>query len=104
MVERVSTPQLGGKNLNELVAKRASQQQLVGSVSGPPVAASAPDAPDPKPISTPKVPEGDNAIERAQKRAQQTQAANPNIRRAAAPVDTSAQVRQLIGNAIQDAF
>ena len=103
MVDRVSTPQLGGRNLNELVAQRTSQQQLVRSVSGPPAAASAPDAPDPEPISTPRVPERDDAIERAQTRAQQIRAASPNIRRAAAQVDTSAQIRQLIGNAIQDA-
>lgn len=103
MVERVSTtPQVGGRNLSELVAKRASQQQLLSSVSGPPAAANVPKAPDPKPIDPPKVPDRDDAIERAQKRVQQAQAVSPNIRRAI-QVDTSAQIRQLVGDAIRDA-
>ncbi|MEE9256560.1 MAG: hypothetical protein V3V56_05255, partial [bacterium] len=50
-----------------------------------------------------KVPDRDDAIERAQKRVQQAQAVSPNLRRAAAQVDTSAQVRQLVGDAIRDA-
>jgi hypothetical protein len=83
MVERVSTgPQVGGRNLSELVAKRASQQQLVSSVSGPPAAANVPSAPEPKPIDPPKVPDRDDAFDRARERAQQTQNVSPNIRRA----------------------
>ncbi len=109
MVERVTnSPQVGGRNLDELVASRQSNQSLINSVSGPPASSVARSTPSPEPPtvperSTPSPAEQTNElISRARQRRQQLEAASPNIRNAAQSTDTSAQVRQLVGDALDN--
>ena len=115
MVERVTnTPQVGGQNLDELVTSRQSKHDLIKSVSGPPATSvarttpspdvpSAPEESAPDPVQTPSPAEQTNElISRARQRRQQLEAASPNVRKAAQSPDTSAQVRQLVGQALEN--
>ncbi|MFP6888480.1 MAG: hypothetical protein VCF07_01800 [Nitrospinota bacterium] len=104
MVDRVGqTPQLGGRNLGELVAARQSKQELLRSVSGPPATANKPSAPEPEPE---QAVEGESQVTRAQQQRQQFQAsaairqvAQNDVSSRLAAIDF-AQVRELVGQAL----
>lgn len=97
MVDRVGeTPQLGGRNLGELVAAKQSQQELLRSVSGPPATANKPSAPEPE-----QAVEGESQVTRAQQQRQQFQASSLAVRQAAQS-NVSSQVRELVGQALDD--
>ncbi len=103
MADRVgSTPQLGGRNLNELVARRDSQSALVRSVSGPPATAVAPSsskAPDTKPAI--KAPDTGEQINKARERRRRLESSTLSVQQAARGTNTSSQLRELTGQAIQ---
>lgn len=104
MVDRVgSTPQLGGRNLNELAARRDSQSALTRSVSGPPATAVAPSsskAPDTEPAI--KAPDTGEQIDKARARRQRLESSTLSVQQAARGTNTSSQLRELTGQAIKD--
>ena len=103
MVDNVgSTPQLGGRNLNELVAKRDSQRTLVRSVSGPPateVAPSSSEAHETDPAI--KGPDTGEQISKARERRRNLESSSVSVQNAAQGANTSSQLRELTGQAIQ---
>ena len=104
MVDRVgSTPQLGGRNLNELVARRDSQKTLVRSVSGPPATAVAPsNSKAPKTEPAIKAPDTEEQINKARERRRRLESSTLSVQRAAQGENTSSQLRELTGQALQD--
>lgn len=104
MVDRVgNTPQLGGRNLNELVAGRDSQSALTRSVSGPPataVARSSSKAPDTEPAI--KAPDTGEQIDKARERRRRLESSTLSVQQAARGTNTSSQLRELTGQAIEE--
>jgi len=95
MVDRVGqTPQLGGKNLGELVAVRQSQQELLRSVSGPPATENRPSAPEPEA-------EQASEDEKRASEAQRLEARSSSVRKVSKANDFT-QVREVVSQSIDE--